>query len=304
MDKEKGSLGEIMAKATPSKSLGQIKEKLAKAENELSLVREKLSKEEDQVSELKGELKVLQKEFDSKISQYQREMNRTKLANEKIIAEYKEANKQLQKRVEAGPSVTISPPSPVDRSNTLEADDSKTDTSLIESTPVAKKKGARGRGRVNRTTRSMASLASFEDSNTENEPEAGRPRVASVSRKARVTRKSSKSVSVLADLDTTDNANNRSTSRKRGVSSRAEATVLRESQVSQLSPVPEQSQVSHVSDGHVSSVAATPVQKKKRKLCKQTPQLSEVFTPPADPDPDTPGEIVKKQLRARRSARR
>merc|ERR1712130_27580 len=123
-------------------------------------------------------------------------MNRTKLANEKIIAEYKEANKQLQKRVEAGPSVTISPPSPVDRSNTLEADDSKTDTSLIESTPVAKKKGARGRGRVNRTTRSMASLASFEDSNTENEPE-GRPRVASVSRKARVTRKSSKSVSVL-----------------------------------------------------------------------------------------------------------
>ena len=55
----------------------------------------------------------------------------------------------------------------------------------------------------------MASLASFEDSNTENEPEAGRPRVASVSRKARVTRKSSKSVSVLADLDTTENANNR-----------------------------------------------------------------------------------------------
>ena len=51
----------------------------------------------------------------------------------------------------------------------------------------------------------MVSLASFEDSNTENtEPEVagGRPRVASVSRRARVTRKtSSKSVSVLADLD-------------------------------------------------------------------------------------------------------
>merc|ERR1711973_505086 len=101
------------------------------------------------------------------------------------------------------------------------------------------------------------------------------PRVASVSRKARVTRKSSKSVSVLADLDTTENANNRSTSRKRAVSSRTEASILRESQVSQLSPVPEQSHVSHVSDGHVSSVAATPVQKKKRKLYKQTPQLSE-----------------------------
>ena len=49
----------------------------------------------------------------------------------------------------------------------------------------------------------MASLASCEDSNTENEPEAGRPRVASVSRKARVTRKTSKSVSTLADLDNT-----------------------------------------------------------------------------------------------------
>ena len=70
-----------------------------------------------------------------------------------IIAEYKETNKQLQKQVEAGPSVQISPPSPVDKSNTLEADDSKTDTSLIESTPIAKKKGGRGRGRVNRTTR-------------------------------------------------------------------------------------------------------------------------------------------------------
>ena len=59
----------------------------------------------------------------------------------------------------------------------------------------------------------MVSLASFEDSNTENtEPEvslgqAGRPRVASVSRRARVTRKTSKSVSVLADLDETSTNN-------------------------------------------------------------------------------------------------
>ena len=44
-------------------------------------------------------------------------------------------------------------------------------------------------------------MASFEDSNTENEPEAGRPRVASVSRQSRVTRASK---SVLADLDSKD----------------------------------------------------------------------------------------------------
>ena len=106
--------------------------------------------------------------------------------------------------------MTISPPSPTscppgDSSSMtgVEADDSKTDNSLIEGTPVVKRKtGGRGRGRGSRTTRSMASLASFEDSNTENEPDGGRPRVASVSRKARVTRKSSKSVSVLADMDT------------------------------------------------------------------------------------------------------
>ena len=107
----------------------------------------------------------------------------------------------------------MTPPSPKDTSHTLEADDSKTDTSLIEGTPLAKRRGGRGRGRGrgSRTTRSMASLASFEDSNTENEPDlaaGGRPRVASVSRRARVTRKTSKSVSVLADLDET-NTNNR-----------------------------------------------------------------------------------------------
>ena len=52
--------------------------------------------------------------------------------------------------------------------------------------------------------RSSASLASFEDSNTENEPEVGRGRVASVSRKARVTRASK---SVLADVDSEQEKN-------------------------------------------------------------------------------------------------
>ena len=72
MDKEKGSLGEIMAKATPSKSLGQVKDKLTKAEEELAAVRDKLVKEEDKVADLKIELKNLQKEYDSKLSQHQR----------------------------------------------------------------------------------------------------------------------------------------------------------------------------------------------------------------------------------------
>ena len=58
-----------------------------------------------------------------------------------LIAEYRDTNKELQKKVQ----VTVT--SPGDPSPTLEADDSKTDTSIIESTPLAKRKGGRGRGR-------------------------------------------------------------------------------------------------------------------------------------------------------------
>ena len=49
------------------------------------------------------------------------------------------------------------------------------------------------------------------------------------------------------------------------------------------------------------SLSLTPAQKKKRKLYSQTPQHSQVFTPPTDQEQDTPGSVVKKQLRARRA---
>ena len=68
----------------------------------------------------------------------------------------------------------------------------------------------------------------------------------------------------------------RSTSRKRTASSKAEASVLKESLAAPLSPVPELS-AGHNSSRDLSSVGVTPIQKKKRKLYKQTPQLSEVF---------------------------
>ena len=42
---------------------------------------------------------------------------------------------------------TTATTSPEDPSPTLEADDSKTDTSIIESTPLAKRRAGRGRGR-------------------------------------------------------------------------------------------------------------------------------------------------------------
>jgi len=294
-DKEKGSIGEIMARATPSKQTSELREKLTRTEADLAESKDKLLKEEDRVSELKDELKILQKQMDTKTAQHEREVNRTKLANQKVIAEYKDTNRELQKRVD----IVVSSPGGHDTTSpTLEADDSKTDTSLIEVTPVAKKGRGRGRGRTNRTNRSTASLASFEDSNTENEPE-GRPRVASVSRKGRVTRKGSK-----GDLSVEEGNENddRSVSRKRTVSSRSETSVLREKQLSILSPVIE-GERSAPSSTDV-SLAMTPAIKKKRKLCSMTPQHSEVFTPPTDAERDTPGTSVKRQLRTRRQSKR
>lgn len=295
LDREKGSLGEIMAKATPTKQTGELRNKLARSEADLSEFKEKLLKEEDQVSDLKNELKVLQKQMDTKTAQHEREVNRTKLANQKVIAEYKETNKELQRRVEI---VVDSPRDHDTTSPTLEADDSKTDASLIEVTPVTKKGKGRGRGRTNRTNRSTASLASFEDSNTENEPEMGRPRTASVSRKGRVTRKGSK-----GDLSIEDEENERSVSRKRTVSSRSDASVLKEKQSFMLSPVPEGERSGHSSTDI--SLAMTPALKKKRKLYSMTPQHSEVFTPPTDAEQGaTPGSVVKRQLRTRRQSKR
>ena len=78
-----------------------------------------------------------------------------------MIAEYRETNKQLQRNVE---DVRSPLSQHEDDSPTLEADDSKTDASLIEGTPVTKKGKGRGRGK-GRNNRSTASLASCEDSN-------------------------------------------------------------------------------------------------------------------------------------------
>ena len=64
-------------------------------------------------------------------------------------------------------------------------------------------------------------------------------------------------------------------SRKRAATNKTEASILKETQISALSPVPEAG-VSHNSSRDISNVGVTPVQKKKRKLYKQTPQLSEV----------------------------
>ena len=60
---------------------------------------------------------------------------------------------------------------------------------------------------------------------------------------------------------------------KRTASSKVDASVLKESLAAPLSPMPELS----TGTGDLSNVGVTPIQKKKMKLYKQTPQLSEVI---------------------------
>ena len=63
-----------------------------------------------------------------------------------MIAEYRDTNKELQKKVE----ITVTSPGEPSPSleASLEAEDNKTDSSIIiESTPLAKRRGGRGRGR-------------------------------------------------------------------------------------------------------------------------------------------------------------
>ena len=84
-DKEKKKMEEVMAKATPSKSLGDLKEKYSKVQDELKETREKLSKEEEEVTTLKKDLKILHKDFDAKKIQHEREMKRAKSASDKVI---------------------------------------------------------------------------------------------------------------------------------------------------------------------------------------------------------------------------
>jgi len=191
--------------------------------------------------------------------------------------------------------------------STLEADDSRTgEDSFVGGTPVVQKKTrGRGRGKAtklgNRTT-SNASLASYED--TENEGEvAGRPRANTLARKGRVTRRSKVEINNLEEKESNLEVEKKpaAVSRKRGGASSTEA--LKERQVSALSPVVEGLTSSRDSD---SAAFLTPALKKKRKLYSTTPQSNAVFTPPTPTSDkvETPGSIVKRQLRSRKPLKR
>merc|ERR1719204_24071 len=297
---EVGKLQEVMARATPTK-----------ATNEL---RERLRREEEKVSELRAELGILQKQADERSALHERELKRAKQASERTADMYREQNVVLQRQWREESVRTGASSNEV---STLEADDSRTgDDSIVGGTPVVvKKTRGRGRGKAtklgNRTT-SNASLASYED--TENEGEVGgRSRAnTGIARKGRVTRRSKLDFNHLEEEQVEKEAEKKP-ARKRGGASSTEA--LKERQVSALSPVVEglnkSTRLPTSSSSNIfaqfrdsdSASFLTPAVKKKRKLYSTTPQTNAVFTPPtptSDSKADTPGSIVKRQLRSRK----
>jgi len=180
----------------------------------------------------------------------------------------------------------------------LEADDSKSECSFLGLTPVASKRSARGRrtkGRTNCDGRS--SMASFEDSNTENEPEqrttsksAGGSRT-KVARKVRVARSTRKNVS-FQDAHGSD------------PKSSTKRTLKERQQQAELRPVAEEKSSQQSLIGTSDSEFVTPADKKKRRLYSMASQVSEVFTPPTDSEyVESPHAAVTRQLRSRRAKR-
>ena len=72
-----------MARATPTKQTGELKERLRR--------------EEERVAELRAELSQLQKQLDTRTAEHEREVSRVKLASQKVVEDFKAANKELQR---------------------------------------------------------------------------------------------------------------------------------------------------------------------------------------------------------------
>lgn len=299
-------LHEAIARATPTKN-PEVKE-----------LTSRLHKAEEEIAELRSEVTKYQKRLEEKTAAHEREINRIRRANQLVVKEFKETNQQLQKQLEGSCSLDSSPgvtntssqvSIEVTEASTLEADDDKSDTSWVETTPVVKRAG-RGRGgsRGNRTSnrsgvRQSSSLASFEDSNVENEPEQQHNR-SKVGRKPRVGSTRGKGRKEVSFMEV-HGAGARSDSRKRPLKEKQLSPVAEKGTRAAAAAVhgdEEEEEDESVLKLSSSTEFATPgfATKKKRKLFSNTPQACQVFTPPTDSETmDSPHSVVKRQLRAR-----
>ena len=74
---------EAMARATPTKQTGELKERLRR--------------EEERVAELRAELSQLQRQLDTRTAEHEREVSTVKLASQQVVEDFKSANKELQR---------------------------------------------------------------------------------------------------------------------------------------------------------------------------------------------------------------
>ena len=238
---------------------------------------EELRDLQDEVSKLNSELKLRE-------ATHSKELAKVKKSFEKLIAEYKESNLNLQKQVvNGGANNTMTDASTLEGEGDEADDDSAAASDVISDTPARKRQRRGAKQRSKRANNSgnktdSAAQASFEDSMAENDPDASsaneRPKRATrLTRGSRpVSKRNNKHLSgvdsSLMELD----ANSSTTAEK-------------------LTPVA----------GRGSGAGG-----RKRTLYNAS-KNAEVFTPPLPSEVEetkaTPKTIVKRQLRSR-SARK
>lgn len=295
--REAKTFREVMSKATPKKRSRD----LAEAEEEARVLREELQKKTDLIKtleamipaaeeqggeedddgedeenprQLKRKLAKAAKEQDKLKASHAKELSRLKKGYERVIAEYKEANLELQRRVTPSEASSV-----LTDASTLEADNSRVEEDDEEDArrATSARKRTRASTRARRTRQGSVARAdtsvqaSFEDSNLENgdpngsyEEPAKRPR-STRERSSRVTRQRPVRKAKLSES-------------------------------SQLEPLRESSNCGTPS-------ALTPAGKKK---LFDEPKAAQVFTPPLESASPkvTPRTIVKRQLRSRSSRKK
>ena len=98
-------------------------------------MRDRVQRKEEEVLELKTDMTKLQNKMDTKVAAHDREISRMRLANKKVIEEYKESNKELQRRVGgAGVAAADSKDSPEE--NIITGSNTVTDNSTLEVSSV------------------------------------------------------------------------------------------------------------------------------------------------------------------------
>ncbi|CAB4061465.1 KIF20 [Lepeophtheirus salmonis] len=169
----------FMMKSTPSKknALSNLENELSKKEaiiRELELKLEKSLYDGEVEDLLRDEIESLKRGVTEANANHSKELDKIKKANEKVINEYKDANKELQKQV----GICSNRDAAEDSSQLIHQQMNKSDQSFkIDSSIIStglqssgkKKRKVKGRNAQNNSTKSNNSSSILNESNVENE---------------------------------------------------------------------------------------------------------------------------------------